>query len=187
MLYAIIKDGIISQIINSADSIDKLKKKFGDVRPASGEVVRSQGFTEKVINWSTGEAKPLSDQIKEGIFMIPAGSILDGETIRTMTQVERIEAGLDEMPLGMKIVNNELVAMTRDARYDAGQLTVAQYNDEVRQERHWRYVAESDPLRDGWVADRETGRDAALVEAARQAWLGKVAEIKAALPLKENK
>ena len=185
MVYAIIKDGIISQIINSADSIDKLKKKFGDVRPASGEVVRSQGFTEKVIDWSTGEVKPLSDQIKEGIFKIPEGFVLKSETIRPMTQVERIEAGLDKLPVGMKIENDALVTMTRDERYAAGQITAAQYNAEARAERQTRYAIESDPLYMEYLFDLESGRDSAGTK--KRAWIDKATEIKAAVPLKENK
>ena len=184
MIYAIIKDGIISQIINSADSIDKLKKKFGDVRPASGEVVRSQGFTEKVINWSTGEVKPLSDQIKEGIFKISEGFVLDDGTIRLMTQVERIEAGLDALPDGMKIADGALVAMTRDERFNAGHITAAQYNAEVRAERQARYTTEADRLYMEYVYDTEAGKSAAD---KKKLWTDKVKEIKAALPLKENK
>ena len=185
MVYAIIKDGIISQIINSADSIDKLKKKFGDVRQASGEVVRSQGFTEKVIDWSTGEVKPLSDQIKEGIFKISEGFVLDGETVRSMTQVERIEAGLDALPDGMKIEGGALVAMTRDERYDAGHITAAQYNAEARAERQARYTIEADSLYMEYIYDTEAGKSGAA--AKKKIWIDKVTEIKEALPLKENK
>ena len=183
MIYAIIKDGIISQIINSADSIDKLKKKFGDVRPASGEVVRSQGFTEKVINWSTGEVKPLSDQIKEGIFKISEGFVLDdGETIRPMTRVERIEAGLDKLPDGLKIIDGALVAMTRDERFDTGHITAAQYNAEVRAERQARYTTEADRLYMEYVFDTESGK----ATDKKKLWIDKVTEIKAALPLKDE-
>lgn len=188
MNYAIIADGKISAFVNSAISIDELRAKYPDadrIEHVSDSFPPSVGTDARAIDWDTQTLKPLSTLVLEGIVTVPEGSKLDGEKIRPMTQIERIEAGLEELPPGLKIVDSELVRMTRGERYAAGQITVAQYNDEVCQERHRRYVAESDPLRDGWIADREAGRDAALVEAARQAWLDKVQEIKTALPFME--
>ena len=187
MNYAIIQNGIIVNRVNSVEGVDRLRKLFPDaerIEPVPDEFPALADVDERVVDWTTHTVKPLSQQVSEGIVIVPEGSKLDGEEIRPMTQVERIEAGLDELPAGLKIADGQLVHMPRDERYDAGQITVEQYNDEVRQERHRRYVTESDPLRDGWVADREAGRDAALIETARQAWLDKVQEIKAALPLK---
>ena len=187
MNYCIIHNGIITDRINSADGVERLSRIFPDaeIKPVPDSFPALADIDARAVDWVTHTVKPVSVQVSEGIIIVPEGSKLDGETIRPMTQVERIEAGLDELPAGLKIADGQLVRMTRDERFAAGQLTVAQYNDEVRQERHWRYIAESDPLRDGWVADREAGRDAALVESARQAWLDKVQEIKAALPFKE--
>ena len=185
MNYAIIHDNQVTRIVNSDSDVAALKKLYGadDVRPVPPEYT----FTgdARCIDWNTCTLKALSVRVAEGLVEIPEGSILDGETIRTMTQVERIEAGLDSLPDGLKIIDGALVAMTRDERYDAGQITAAQYNAEVRAERQARYATEADRLYMEYVFDQDSGKDAATDK--KKLWMDKVAEIKAALPLKENK
>ncbi len=182
MQYAIITSGIVTGVVNSNKKTAEIKKLYGaDEVRSVGDDFNFYGDA-RAIDWTTQTVKSLSQLVSEGLVTVPEGAVLDGETIRQMTRVERIEAGLDTLPVGWKITGGELVSMTRDERYDAGQITAAQYNDEVRQERHWRYVAESDPLYLEYVYDAEVGRDTAPVK--KQAWIAKIDEIKAALPLK---
>jgi len=182
MQYAIITSGIVTGVVNSNKKTAEIKKLYGaDEVRSVGDDFNFYGDA-RAIDWTTQTVKPLSQQITEGIVSVPEGSILDGETIREMTVVERIEAGLDAVPSGLKITDGKLVRMSRDERYGAGQLPLDEYNAEVRAERQYRYTTESDPLRAEWQYDAEIGAPGAAVK--RQAWLDKVAEIKAALPLK---
>lgn len=184
MNYAIIHDDQVTRVVNSDSDVTALKVLYGadDVRPVPPEYT----FTGCVrsVDWDTYTLKALSARVAEGLVEVPEGSILDGETIREMTVVERIEAGLDAVPSGLKITDGKLVRMSRDERYGAGQLPLDEYNAEVRAERQYRYTTESDPLRAEWQYDAEIGAPGAAVK--RQAWLDKVAEIKADLPLIET-
>ena len=183
MNYAIIHDDQVTRVVNSDSNVAALKKLYNAdaVRPVPPEYT----FTGCVrsVDWDTYTIRPLSVRVAEGLVDIPEGSILDGETVRPMTRVERIEAGLDELPDGMKIADGALVTMTRDERFNAGQITAAQYNAEVRAERQARYTIEADSLYMEYIYDTESGK----ATDKKKLWIDKVTEIKAALPLKENK
>ena len=65
---------------------------------------------------------------------------------REMNQVEKIQAGLEEMPDGMKIVDNMLTFKTRDDLFAEGKMTVEQYNADVDTERESRFKSETDKM-----------------------------------------
>lgn len=65
---------------------------------------------------------------------------------REMNQVEKIQAGLEEMPDGMKIVDNMLTFKTRDDLFAEGKMTVEQYNADVDAERESRFKSETDKM-----------------------------------------
>lgn len=65
-----------------------------------------------------------------------------------MTQVEKIQAGLEELPQGQKIEGGELVLMTYEERLASGQMTQAEYI-EIRRRQ---ILAELDAI------DRKTAR-----------------------------
>ena len=183
MMYLVITDNTI-EAVDSSLSLDAVWRRYEPctVYPRVNNAIYS-GMDARAVNWSDQSIKPLSQQVGEGLIVVPSGSILDGETIRTMTQVERIEAGLDSLPAGLKIESGALVAMTRDERYVAGQITAAQYNTEARAERQARYTVEADRLYMEYVYDTEAGKSGTA--AKKKLWIDKVNEIKAALPLKE--
>lgn len=54
--------------------------------------------------------------IKEKLIELPQGCILDGDSIRKMTRIERMVAGLDKVPKYNKIVDGQLVPMTDEER-----------------------------------------------------------------------
>ena len=91
------------------------------------------GFYEG--NW---KRKPENQLIIEGLLPVPKGFVLEGGgrlrsnvTLREMTQVERIEAGLEELPQGMRIEDGELVAMTDTELLEAGKITQEEYNERL--------------------------------------------------------
>ena len=181
MQYAIIKDGQV-KTINSIKTETQLRNTF----PGSEVVAVKDDFSftgdPRAIDWTTQTVKPLSQQVDEGVVAVPEGSILEGETIRVMSHVERITAGLDKLADGCTIVGDRLEPMTLAERYDAGQVTGAQYNTSIRTERRVKYAMDADPLYMEYLYDSESKRDTA--PAKKQAWIAKVDEIKAALPLK---
>ena len=69
----------------------------------------------------------------------------DNEVV-LMTPVERIEAGIDELPENMKIVDGELYAKTIDELYDEGKLTVEEYNKKIDEFRQSRFLMETDKM-----------------------------------------
>ena len=180
MLYAIIRDNKIDTILNSGETLTKLRK-YGDIRPIDSGLVQYAGTDARAIDWTTQTIKPLSQQIEEGIATVPEGFIFENGSFRAMTYTERIEAGMNEMPDGYKITNGVLEPMTLNERYDAGQITIEQYNASIRAQRQTRYAMEADPLYMEYLYDKEIGKD---FVAKYQAWVGKISEIKADLPLK---
>lgn len=69
----------------------------------------------------------------------------DGQ-FRQMNQAEKIIAGLEEIPDGMKIVNGELTIKDRDDLYAEGKITFEEYNKQVDEERQMRYKMETDKM-----------------------------------------
>lgn len=72
----------------------------------------------------------------------------DKSDIVEMSQVEKIQAGLEELPQGQKIEGGELVPMTDEERLASGQMTQAEYTEICR----WQILAELDAI------DRKTTR-----------------------------
>jgi len=62
-----------------------------------------------------------------------------GGTVRKMTQVERIRAGIEELPKGCKIVDDRIVPKTLQERYDDGEVTAEEYNEIQEQNRQAEY------------------------------------------------
>lgn len=63
-----------------------------------------------------------------------------------MTPVERIKAGLDELPENMKIVGDELWVKTIDDLFNEGKLTVEEYNKKIDEYRQSRFLMETDKM-----------------------------------------
>jgi hypothetical protein len=68
-------------------------------------------------NW---KRKPVLQLIDEGLLPMPEGYVREGDSLRPMTQEERIIAGLQELPPGLKVEKGEIVPMTQVERIDAG-------------------------------------------------------------------
>ena len=64
--------------------------------------------------------KPDLQLMIEGLIPVPEGYLLGGNELRSMTAIERIAAGLDELQLGFKIENGEIIPMTAIERILAG-------------------------------------------------------------------
>ena len=93
---------------------------------------------------------PIDVRIKMGLVKLSDTEIVDGEIVRAKTAIERYKSGIDKLPLGMKIVNDELKNMTRLEQVQAGQLSpeVAYSLDLQDWEiaRKTAYQDESDPI-----------------------------------------
>lgn len=63
-----------------------------------------------------------------------------------MTQIERIEAGLEKIPEGLKIINGEFFELTLDDKYEMGKITVAEYNAEIDRIREAEYRIHTDKI-----------------------------------------
>lgn len=103
------------------------------------------------------------------------GYLNDNGTIREMTEVEKINAGLEELPEGMKIVNGELTDKTLDDLYDEGKITKEEYNNSIDFERQLRYQSETDKL--GLMYLRG--------ECTKEEWTAAMDKIREELPKKE--
>lgn len=99
---------------------------------------------------------------------------LTGE-IRAMTQVERIIAGVEQLPDTMKIENGELIAKTMDELYDEGKITLEEYNENARQEREAEYKRTTDKI--GLMVLRG--------EATKEEWENAILAVKAKWPYRE--
>lgn len=74
--------------------------------------------------------------IAEGIQSMPDGYKWNDtkSDIIEMSQIERIQAGIEKIPMGFKIEGGQLVTMTDEERLASGQMTQAEY-DELRRGR----------------------------------------------------
>jgi hypothetical protein len=99
----------------------------------------------------------------------------DGQ-IRKMTQAERIEAGLAELPEGFKIKDGELVEKTYDELLEAGKITLAEYNEHQRLMREGTYKATTDKI--GLMVLRG--------EATMEEWQAAIQAVKEQYPYKED-
>lgn len=107
-------------------------------------------------------------------YVIEDGYVETNDEIRQMTQLDKIHAGLEGIPEGMKIENGELVAKTIDDRFDEGSITTSEYNAEIDRMRKARYNKESDPI----ALQMLRG------EATKEEWLAAIEKIKKELPKK---
>lgn len=127
------------------------------------------------------ELRPLADRIRDGLVSVSNAEVVDGETVRAKTQLERYRDGLDQLPNGKKIVASDdgtlsLKEMTRAEQVAAGQLSaqVAYSLDlaDCEVNRKAAYTEESDPL--FFKAQRG--------EATEEEWKNKIDEIKIRFP-----
>lgn len=92
-----------------------------------------------------------------------------------MTQIERIEAGLEKMPMGLKIVDGEFCELTLDDKYEMGIIGKDEYNTEIDKMRESEYQKYTDKI--GLMVIRG--------EATKEEWLQAMDEIRAKYPHKE--
>lgn len=64
----------------------------------------------------------------EGLKEVPKGKIIDGNNLRDMTEIEKIKANIIPLPYGMKISNDELVAMSQEELLEAGLITEEEFH-----------------------------------------------------------
>lgn len=69
----------------------------------------------------------------------------EGE-IREMSQVEKIEAGVEDLPEGCKIEDGQVVLKTLDDKLNDGDISLQEYNEEIDRRREYRYQAETDKM-----------------------------------------
>jgi len=72
--------------------------------------------------------------IDEGLLPMPEGYVQEGGELRSMTQTERVIAGLDEPPPGFKVEGGEIVPMALDEQVEAGQITQEEYDQRMTSE-----------------------------------------------------
>ena len=70
---------------------------------------------------------------------------VDGEIVE-LTLQEKVDAGIEAIPEGMKIENNEFVPKTMDDLFDEGVITISEYNSWVDAQRQIRYKEETDKM-----------------------------------------
>lgn len=66
--------------------------------------------------------------------------------VRRMTPVERIYAGLEDVPDGCKVENGEIVPLSEEELLEQGKITLAEYNDYIRQQRENEYKRTTDKI-----------------------------------------
>ena len=135
-----------------------------------------------VLNFDTEwHLRPLADRIADGLVVVSEAEVVEGETIRAKTVLERYRDGLDQLPKGQKVVlaadgSISLEPMSRAEQVAAGQLTsqVACSLDlaDCEANRKAAYADEADPL--FFKAQRG--------EATEAEWKAKIAEIKERYP-----
>ena len=125
--------------------------------------------------------RPLADRIRDGLAVVSKAEVVEGETIRAKTKLERYRDGLDQLPNGQKVVEAEdgvlsLESMTRAEQVAAGQLTaqVAFSLDlaDCKANRKAAYADEADPL----FFKMQRG------EASEEEWKAKITEIRERYP-----
>lgn len=99
---------------------------------------------------------------------------IDG-VLREMTWAEKIEAGLEDMPEGCKIEDGKIVSLNLDELYDAGKITLDEYNERIRQKREREYRNTTDKI--GLMILRG--------EATEREWKDAILAVKVKYPYKE--
>ena len=95
--------------------------------------------------------------------------------VRQMTQVEKIYAGLEEIPDGCKIADGQIVAKSMSELYDDGKVSLDEYNDYIRQMREEEYRLNTDKI--GLMVLRG--------EATQREWQDAILAVKVKWPYKE--
>ncbi|MBR4797378.1 MAG: hypothetical protein IK040_06725, partial [Spirochaetia bacterium] len=88
---------------------------------------------------------------------------------------ERVEAGLEQLPEGCKIENGEILPKTQEELLEEGKITLAEYNEYVRQMREAEYRESTDKI--GLMVLRG--------EATQEEWLAAIQAVKEKWPYKE--
>ena len=94
---------------------------------------------------------------------------------REMTQVEKIYAGLEEVPEGCKIEDGVIVAKSMAELYDDGKVTLDEYNEYIRHNREIEYRLNTDKI--GLMVLRG--------EATKEEWEDAILAVKVKWPYKE--
>ena len=112
---------------------------------------------------------------EEWDILLDEGYVREDDSIRQMTQVEKVEAGIEPMPDGCKIEGGVIVPLTLDELYTLGKLTLDEYNEYIRQEREMEYRRTTDKI--GLMVLRG--------EATKEEWEDAILAVKAKWPYKE--
>jgi len=75
------------------------------------------------------QRKPECCLIDEGLLPMPSGYVREGDTLRPMTQDERVIAGLDSPRQGYKVEDGKIAPMTLREQADAGQITQENFEE----------------------------------------------------------
>lgn len=103
------------------------------------------------------------------------GYVAEGDKVREMTPVERIEAGLDKLPERYKIKDGKLVEKMYDELLAEGKITLNEYNEHQRQMREGTYMSTTDKI--GLMVLRG--------EATMEEWQAAIQAVKEKWPYKE--
>jgi len=96
--------------------------------PFEAQTVQLEPVTFYTYDWKRKSNEQL---IKEKLLPMPQGYVWEGDELRQMTKEERILEGLDNPQPGYKIENGKIIQMTLNERLDAGQITQAEYNQQM--------------------------------------------------------
>ena len=140
MEYIVIEDGKVAR----HGAVASAEKMPDGAVPVKG---RFSGVVGDSVQFYDGNWNRLPDEelYEKGLLPIPAGFRWDrtkGMPVE-MTREEKIAAGLEQAPAGMKLVNGCLAAMSAEERVAAGQATV----DDI--------AAETRALRDEMLAETD--------------------------------
>ena len=117
----LIDDGLLPMPEGYVREGDELRRMTDEERILSGLDAPRPGT--KIVD---GKIVPMTqmERIEAGLEEMPNGFKCgpNGEAI-PMTHIERINAGIDTLPKGMKIVGNELVSMSLEEQFKARQIT----------------------------------------------------------------
>lgn len=150
---------------NADGSFGGIIERLGDVDKITEEPPKAEHYEVLQHNGDKWEKK-----LKEG-WIKDKGT----REIREMTQVEKIYAGLEEIPEGCKLVNGELQNKTRDDLWEEGAITIEEYNKQVQHDREREYRSNTDKI--GLMVLRG--------EATMEDWQAAIAEVKSKWPYKE--
>lgn len=103
------------------------------------------------------------------------GYIEEAGEVRPMTQAEKIISGIEALPEHCKIQDGEVVLKTQEELLDEGKITLADYNEYVREQREAEYRRSTDKI--GLMVLRG--------EATKREWEDAILAVKVKWPYKE--